>query len=128
MENNYIIEDFRINTETEFFTDGEIRTYPAQCEGSLQILCGIAQSVTVRGKMQIFDSGDFRFSPSVSTSTPRFETIYASKHAELRETKKSLVCVIRIPKHWDLKRILAVHYETFLSVHSFIKNIKKRRL
>lgn len=128
MDNNIIIERIRINTETEFSTDGEIKTFPAACEGSLQILCGIADSVTVRGRMQIYDGGEFHFKPSVCTSTPRFETIYASKHAELRETKKSLVCVIRIPKHWDLKRILAVHYETFLNVHSFIKSIKKRRL
>lgn len=126
MENEYLIDDFKIDTETELFTNGEIKSYPAAYEGNLQILSGTASDVTITGRMKICDDGGFHFYPTVSSSVSRFNTLFTTNHAQVRETKKSLICVIRIPKHWGIKKILSVHYETFLEVHNFIRNFKRR--
>lgn len=120
----YILEDVGMAMDTMFYEAGTIKSYPANYERNQHILAGTAKEVKVRGWMTIFDDGEHTFVPSATTNIPRYHTVYKIKNGTVRETKENLIVTIKLPKRMGKHKLCAKHYETFISLHKFLKKFK----
>lgn len=119
-----LLEDVSMAMDTTLFQSGLIKSYPANYERDQHILSGTSTSVRMKGNVVLCDDGSFTFAPTNSSNTPRYQTIYTTKHGFVRETKEDLIMTIKLPKRLGKWKICALHYQVTLVLHQFLKNLK----
>ena len=115
---------FKMETETIYNEDGKIVVTPCDYELGKCITCD-GKVVKIPGRAEVDPDGNMTFTPSKQTLSSRFEVIYRTRHAEIRETKRDFVFVFRFQKMLMRKTLIRIFIDEIEKVKKFvIHNIK----
>ena len=115
---------FQMETQTVYNENGKIVVTPMDYElGQCITLDG--KVVKIPGRAEVDPDGNVTFTPSKQTMNGRFEVIYRTSHAEIRETKKDYVFVFRFAKIYFRKTLIRLFLDEMRKVRKFVtQNIK----
>lgn len=115
---------FQMETQTVYNENGKIVVTPMDYElGQCITLDG--KVVKIPGRAEVDPDGNVTFTPSKQTMCGRFEVIYRTSHAEIRETKKDYVFVFRFAKIYFRKTLIRLFLDEMRKVRKFVtQNIK----
>ena len=121
---NFFTAVFKMETQTVYNENGRIVVTPLDYElGQCITLDG--KVVKIPGRVVVDSDGNMIFTPSKQTMCSRFNVIYRTRYAEIRETKRDFVFVFRFQKMLMRKTLIRIFIDEIEKVKKFvIHNIK----
>ena len=121
MEQKVFIENLQMETQTVFTENGNINIYPCAFELGQHIVAGGMGEASQKGRMVTDDSGTSRFTPYAKDSGSRYTTLFRTAHGEVKETRDSVICLLRFPKKLGKVLIESLYREETEEQAAFIK-------
>ena len=121
---NFFTAVFKMETQTVYNENGRIVVTPLDYElGQCITLDG--KVVKIPGRVVVDSDGNMTFTPLKQTMCSRFNVIYRTRYAEIRETKRDFVFVFRFQKMLMRKTLIRIFIDEINKVKKFvIHNIK----
>ena len=98
MNKNIFIDDVRMDTQTAFFMNGDIKVYPCSYEHDKAPILRDAKS-SYRGRITVMEDGNTHVKAYNEGTGPRYKTLFTTEHCVVQQTQKGTVIV-----KWQFKR------------------------
>ena len=116
---NFFTAVFKMETQTVYNENGRIVVTPLDYElGQCITLDG--KVVKIPGRVVVDSDGNMTFTPSKQTMCSRFNVIYRTRYAEIRETKRDFVFVFRFQKMLMRKTLIRIFIDEIEKVKKFV--------
>ena len=119
-QQNVFIENLQMETQTVFNQNGNINIYPCGFEAGQHIVSG-GDRASQKGRMVTEDDGTSHFRAYAKDSGSRYNTLFGTAHGEVKETRDSVICLLRFPKKLGKALIESLYSEETEEQGAFIK-------
>ncbi|MCQ2260830.1 MAG: hypothetical protein MJZ77_05535 [Bacteroidales bacterium] len=105
-DNRIFIETVRVETQTVYMENGEVRTYP--CPWELGEHITMSERVSQQGKLVTEHDGTSHFVPYGHKVGGRYKMVYRSAHCTAKQTQSDWIVTFRFPVAVRLKELYAL--------------------
>ncbi len=116
-----------METETVFYEDGIIKTYPLAYELGQQITAN-GSTVTMKAKVTVDPDGNTSVMPYRRDSGQRYRRLYKTRHGEVKETNEDVIVKFQFSKsqgRWKICDDLETETDDILSFLETTNDIRK---
>lgn len=104
MANNLLLNDVRMDTQTAFFANGDIKIYPCSYEHEKTPILP-TERISYRGRITMMEDGNAEVKRYNLGSQPSlYKEIYATEHCTVTMSRGGQIC-----ECWKFKKNLSIH-------------------
>lgn len=125
MSKNILLNDVRMDTQTAYFSNGDIHIYPCAYEADKAPILS-EQKVSYRGRITMMESGETEVKRyNLGSQLPLYRKLYSTEHCEVIMSQAGNIYERwRFGKKLPIHQIWEIRKREMVQVDAFFKTLK----